>query len=304
MSTLTQLTDIQARVAHEIIAYIRRENIQIGTHLPEVKLAQVAGTSRFPVRAALKYLEEHGILRSDNHKGFYLDVSITELKIIAQKLFFKAEDPVYLLIAEYRLCGKLPDIVTESQLMRLFSASRFVIQKALSRIQEEGWIEKRAGKGWVFLAMIDSLEAFNESYDLRQLIEPAGILRPSFRVDMSILKECRRQQEFIANKGYAFMTPFELFEASTRFHEVIAVCSGNRFAVQTIKRLNQLRRLVEYQHAKVRPARKIHAENHLEIIDALYAKDFTRAASMMKEHLEKSRKEKIDQNLFVFRKRT
>ena len=76
------------------------------------------------------------------------------------------------------------------------------------------------------------------------------------------------------------------------------MCSGNRFAAQTVRRLNQLRRLVEYRHAKMRPARKQHAENHLDMIEAIYAGDFITAAAMMKAHLDKSRREKISQNLF------
>ena len=292
------LTDTQARVAHEIIAYIRRENVPVGTHLPEAQLAEVVGTSRFPVRIALKYLAEQGVVRSDNNKGFFLESPTADLLAVSEKVSEKAEDPIYLKIAEYRLCGELPDVVTEADLMRIFSASRFVIQRTFSRIQEEGWVERRAGRGWMFLPMIDSPEAFEECYDLRQAIEPAGILSPKFRADLPILEECRKQQEFIASGGYEFMTEFELFEAGSRFHEVIAVCSGNRFAAQTVRRLNQLRRLVEYRHAKMRPARKQHAENHLDMIAAIKTGDFIRAAAMMKAHLDTSRREKISRNLF------
>ena len=294
----TALTEIQTRVAHEIVAYIRRENMQPGTHLPEPHLAKIVGTSRFPVRAALRHLAESGIVRSDSNKGFFLEASTTELQDVFEKYSTNAEDPIYLKIAEYRLCGTLPDVLAETDLMRMFSASRFVIQRTLSRIQQEGWIERRAGRGWSFLPMIDSPEAFEESYVLRQWIEPSGILSPSFRPDLPILEECRKQLEFISNGGYESMTQFELFEASSRFHEVIAICSGNRFAVQTIRRLNQLRRLVEYQHARIRPARKAHADDHLAIINEILAGDFLGAAAHMREHLDKSRREKLAQNLF------
>lgn len=294
------LTDTQARVAHEIIAYIRRENIQVGMHLPETLLAEVVGTSRFPVRIAMKYLAEHGVVRSDNNKkGFFLESPTADLLVVSEKVSAKVEDPTYLKIVDYRLSRKLPDVVTEADLMRIFSVSRFVIQRIFTRILEEGWVERRAGRGWMFLPMIDSPEAFEESYDLRQAIEPAGILSPKFRANLPILEECRKQQEFIASGGYEFMTHFELFEAGSRFHEVIAICSGNRFAAQTIRRLNQLRRLIEYRHARIRPARKQHAEMHIAMIDAIYAGDFIGAAAMMKAHLDKSRREKISQNLFA-----
>ena len=295
----TPLTEIQARVAHEIVAHIRRENLVPGTHLPEPHLAKIVGTSRFPVRAALRYLADLGVVRSDSNKGFFLQASTGDLLAVSEKFSSAAEDPVYLKIAEYRLCGKLPDVVAETDLMRIFSVSRFVIQRAFSRIQQEGWVERRAGRGWMFLPMIDSPEAFEESYALRQWIEPAGILSPSFRPDLPILEECRKQLEFISNGGYEFMSQFELFEASSRFHEVIAICSGNRFAVQTIRRLNQLRRLVEYRHAKIRPARKLHADDHLLIIQDILAGNFLGAAARMRDHLDKARREKLVQNLFT-----
>ena len=294
------LTEIQARVAHEIVAYIRRENLDTGTHLPETQLAKVVGTSRFPVRAALSHLADLGVVRSDSNRGFFLSAPTTTLKAVAENFSLAAEDPIYLKIAEYRLCGRLPDVVLETELMKMFSASRFVIQRAFSRIQQEGWVERRAGRGWLFLPMIDSPEAFEESYAFRQSIEPAGILSASFRPDLPELEECRKQQELICQGGYQFMTQIELFESSARFHETIALCSGNRFAVQTIRRLNQLRRLVEYKHAKQRPARKSHAEDHLTIINDILQGNLIGAASRMRDHLDRSRTEKISQDLFVW----
>ena len=75
----TPLTEIQARVAHEIVAHIRRENLAPGTHLPEPHLAKIVGTSRFPVRAALRYLADLGVVRSDSNKGFFLQASTSDL---------------------------------------------------------------------------------------------------------------------------------------------------------------------------------------------------------------------------------
>ncbi len=293
------LTEIQTRVAHEIVAYIRRENLNTGTHLPEIQLAKIVGTSRFPVRIALMHLERLGVVKSDSNRGFFLNAPTSDLMAVAEEFSVVAEDPIYLKIAEYRLCGKLPDTVLETDLMSTFSVSRAVIKRALSRIQEEGWVERRAGRGWLFLPMINSPEAYDESFAFRQSIEPAGIMSPSFRADLPSLEECRKQQEFICQGGYQFMTQTELFEASARFHETIAICSGNRFAVQTIRRLNQLRRLVEYKHAKQRPVRKLHAKDHLAILDDIIRGDLVSAASRMNSHLDRSRREKISKDLFV-----
>jgi DNA-binding GntR family transcriptional regulator len=293
------LTEIQTRAAYDIVAHIRRGNIEVGTHLAEIPLAQAIGTSRFPVRAALKYLETLGVVHNDSNRGGYcLNVPTSELTAVAEKFSTAAEDPVYLKIAEYRLSGRLPDTVSETNLMNMFSASRFVIRKAFSRIQQEGWAKRRSRYGWTFLPMIDSPEAYDECVVFRQSIEPAAILYPLFRPDLPVLEECRKQQEFISQRGYKFMTPVELFEAGAGFHETLMLCSGNRFALQTVRHLNQLRRLVEYRHAKQRQVRQQHAQDHVAIIDDILDGNRISAAARLHKHLECTRG-KITPELFA-----
>lgn len=287
------LTTLQTRVLREIIVHARRENLPEGAHLAESHLAQVVGTSRFPISAALAHLAELGLALHDRNRGYFLAVPASSLADAAQEWSAAAEDPLYLEIARGRQGGGLPDVVNEADLMEQFGVSRNTLRKVLSRIQQEGWIERRAGHGWEFLPMIDSPEAYEESYALRLAIEPAGILSPKFRVDMPALEACRKQQEFIAGDGYRTMTPIELFEANSRFHETIAACSGNRFILQTVRRLDQLRRLVEYMQAEKRLPRKEQAEEHLAILDALQKGDFLAAATLMREHLDGARRQKV-----------
>jgi len=180
----------------------------------------------------------------------------------------------------------------EADLMREFSVGRAILRKVLSRIQQEGWIERRPGHGLEFLPTIDSVEAYEESYALRLAVEPAGLLSPKFRPNRVLLDACRKQQEFIAGAGYRTMTPIELFEANARFHETIAEFSGNRFFVQTVRRMDQLRRLVEYMQAEHRLPRKEQAVEHLAILDAIATGDYLDAATKMREHLDGARRAK------------
>lgn len=39
-----------------------------------------------------------------------------------------------------------------------------------------------------------------------------------------------------------------LFEVNSRLHQAIIVCSGNSFFVESLKRIDTLRRLMEYRH--------------------------------------------------------
>jgi DNA-binding GntR family transcriptional regulator len=60
-------------------------------------------------------------------------------------------DDTYFTIAEDRLSGKLPDRVSESELMRLYDLPRGRLLKILSRIADDRWIERLPGHGWEFL---------------------------------------------------------------------------------------------------------------------------------------------------------
>ena len=283
---------MQTRVLREIVVHARRENLDAGTHLAEPYLAQIVGTSRFPVSAALAHLSEIGVVKHERNQGYFLAVPAADLQTLAQEWSDAAEDPLYLKIARARLAKKLPDLVSEADLMREFSVGRAILRKVLSRIQQEGWIERRPGHGLEFLPTIDSVEAYEESYALRLAVEPAGLLSPKFRPNRVLLDACRKQQEFIAGAGYRTMTPIELFEANARFHETIAEFSGNRFFVQTVRRMDQLRRLVEYMQAEHRLPRKEQAVEHLAILDAIATGDYLDAATKMREHLDGARRAK------------
>lgn len=293
-----KLSPLQARVARDIIAYVREQNLGAGFHLTELGLGKAVKTSRTPIKYALHYLAERGMLVHDRNRGYFLAKAANELTAFAQELSGISDDPIYQKIAVMRLNRQLDAQVAETDLMRLFQVSRGALRAVLMRIQQEGWIEQRAGQGWQFLPMIDSIEAYEENYAFRSVTEPAGLLAPTFMLDAGALERCKRQQQAIAAGGYLSMTPQELFEANAQFHETLASFSGNRFHLQTIRRLDQLRRLVEYRQADKRSARKEQAEEHLAILAYLEQGDRTAAADHMRRHLDRARRHKVAADIF------
>ncbi|MFC5521576.1 GntR family transcriptional regulator [Polaromonas jejuensis] len=293
ISSPSELTPLQTKVAREIVALVRREGRRAGEHLPEVQLSEQIGTSRSPVQAALRHLSSLGVLQQDLNRGYFLVQDAKDWGAVAARFSSLPDDPLYLAIAEDRQAGKLPDEVTEAELMRRFDVARSTLRKVLARISEEGWIEQRVGHGWCFSSMIDSPEAYEESYLFRQAVEPMGLLGPSFRFDALQLKELRREQQRIVDGGFKSMTAIELFEANSRFHETLAQWSNNRFVLQSVKRINQLRRLVEYRQASQRGARQTQAQEHLGILDAISQHEFVLAASLMRAHLDGARRGKV-----------
>ncbi len=292
------LTALQKRVAREVIAYVRRERLPIGHHLAESHLAQTLNTSRTPVKFVLNHLAERGMLKHDRNRGFFLAQAADELNELVQEIAEAEEDSVYRRFVALRLSRQLPEQFTEIELMRQFGVSRAELRAALLRMQQEGWAEQRSGQGWKMLPVIDSIEAYEESFAFRSIIEPAGLLSPTFQIDRELLANCRKQQTFIAEGGYLSMTIEELYEANSRFHEIIAGFSGNRFLLQSLKRLDRLRRLVEYRVDVSRKHRRAQVEQHLEILDLIEQGDRLAAADRMRAHLEGARRKKVDAALF------
>ncbi|MEN9539466.1 MAG: hypothetical protein RLZZ126_1701 [Pseudomonadota bacterium] len=290
---LPELTALQQRVAREIVSLVRREGLPAGDHLPEVQLAERIGTSRSPVQAALRYLARQGVVQHDVNRGFFLACDALSWDDVSARLLSTPDDPLYLGIAEARRLGKLPDEVSEAELMRLFGVARSGLRKVLARILAEGWITQNVGHGWSFQPMIDTPEAYEESYLFRQAIEPTGLMSPSFRADAAGIADLRREQQRIVDGGFHTMTAIELFEANSRFHETLAQWSGNRFVAQAVRRINQQRRLVEYGQASRRQARQTQAQEHLHILDALAVHDFVQAAGLMRAHLDGARRAKV-----------
>lgn len=288
-----QLTNLQQHTLRKIILHVRQERFPAGHHLTANSLAQHLGVSRSPVNAALAYLAETGVVTHDRNRGFFLNRSADELGEKIGPLMVQSEDPLYQRIIDLRLNKKIENQVLETDLMRILDTSRSNVGRVLSRIQTEGWIERRTGLGWEFLPMIDSTEAYEESYFFRLTLEPAALLCPGFNPDKKELAECLEQQQFIVDSGYLSMTPYELFESNCRFHELITLWSHNRFFYQSLVRLNKLRRLVEYRQSKERNPRRDQAREHVSILTSISQGDTIEAARQIKRHLNDARTSKI-----------
>lgn len=291
------MNELHRSLAEKIVRHIRTSAMTPGQHLTEASLQEILGTSRQPIRSALGFLSELGVLERVPNRGFFVsDASRAGTTGVAADE--TSEEAIYLRIADDRLTKGLPDRVSENDLMRRYGVSRLALRRILTRISGEGWIERNEGRGWTFAALIDSVEAYRECYDLRQVIEVHGLRSPEFRLDRAALAELRRRQEFVANGGWRNLNQMELFETNSEFHEGLAELSGNRFLVATVQKLNHLRRLVEYR--QILNTDQVIGQNaeHLAILDALDAGDANMAADLMSAHLGKAKQRKARAEMF------
>ncbi|MDG4717843.1 MULTISPECIES: GntR family transcriptional regulator [Thalassospira] len=292
---------LHIQLAQRILLFARTSGLEAGHHFTETSLQHLLGTSRGPIRAALNYLSDQGFLEKRPNRGFFL-LSVPNDALDRISDAPEADDErIYLAIAADRLASTLEEKVTEAELMRRYDVPRYSLRRVLGRISSEGWIERKAGNGWLFLPMIDSVEAYRESYALRQILEPAGLQAEGFKANITVLKHLKTQQEFIHDKGFETLGQIELFEANSQFHESLAEMSGNRFLAQSVAKQNQLRRLVEYRQTIDRARVKRQTEQHLEIIDALLTGNNTKAAELLRRHIGGASEEKAQPNIFSSR---
>ena len=137
-------------------------------------------------------------------------------------------DDIYFTIAEDRLSGKLPDRVSESELIRLYDLPRGRLLKILSRIAEDRWIERLPGHGWEFLPTLTSPEAYAEGYRFRAVIDPRRC-GSVFPYDPVAIRSARARRIASARWRSAPAVADALFEVSSGFHEMLVGFSGNQF---------------------------------------------------------------------------
>ena len=280
-------TSLTAQLAAQILDHIRSNELARGQHLPSQALADTFRVSRAPVNSAFEFLENMGVVRFEANRGYFLATDakdLTDLKLLVNDE--GEEDDSYFEMAEDRLAGKLPQQVTENELMRRYDLPRSRLVKILNRIAREGWIERLPGHGWEFRQTLTSRHSYEASYRFRATIESAAVLEPTFRIDRDAFRKAREQQQALLDGGFVRLSRAQLFKINSELHETIVACGGNEFFLDSLKRVNRLRRLIEYRVTLDRSRLTRQCREHLEILDLLEAGKTQEASAYLRRHIE------------------
>lgn len=267
----------------QIVELVRAEELPVGAHLPAQWLADRLRVSRSPVNEALELLQSQGIVRREPNRGYFL-ATAPATELVAQEAA-NSEDASYFRIAEDRLRGELPDQFTEAMLRRRYGLTAAQLQAVLARISDEGWARKKPGYGWEFSAMLTTPESLLQSYRLRLAIEPAALLEPGYRIDRQVIARCRAAELHLLQGGIETDTADQLHDRGVRFHESLVEGSGNPFFIDTMRRVNRVRRLLSYRSMRDRSRYQEHCDQHLMLLDLLERERNEEAAEVMREHL-------------------
>lgn len=277
---------LQLDLAQQISAMIRDGEAGIGDHLTEEALAQQLGVSRSPVRAALRLLQERGMVEKRTNAGVFVTEAAASLSAEFLGDDVLNEDTLYRAIIADRANNSLGDTLSENELMSRYGATKRPLNRVLLRMNREGLVERRKGRGWQFLPMLDSETAKDESYRIRLVLECASLREPTFRVDADELRRVREAHENFLVLAPEAQNPFAFFEMSAAFHEMLGLFSGNRFFHEVISKQSKLRRFEEFASYNSGVGRLGEAAlEHLEIIRAIERGDLEWAEALLRRHL-------------------
>lgn len=277
-----------------VLELIRQEGLETGAHLPAQWLADQLNVSRTPVNDALAFLHTKGILQREKNRGYFIAKAVDSANPAVRKKLGLAQadaaSQAYFQIADDLLKGELPEAVSEVLLKSRYELTSSQLQAVLHRIAQEGWAQKKPGYGWEFSTMLTTPDSLLQSYRLRLALEPAALLEPGYRLDPKVIEQCRSAEHHLLEGGIETDTPDQLHERGVRFHESLVAASGNPFFIDTIRRVNRVRRLISYRSMQDRQRYKEHCQQHLALLDLLEAGRNAEAADAMREHLTRTLK--------------
>ncbi|OXJ07970.1 GntR family transcriptional regulator [Burkholderia sp. AU6039] len=280
---------IDRSIATQIVELIKTEGLAVGAHLPAQMLADRLRVSRSPVNEALALLHEKGILTRERNRGFFVAKPVIEpLSDVVDELGLGEADvitSVYFRIADDRLKGELPDEFSEQLIRTRYGLTNAQLTAVLGRIAQEGWAERKPGYGWQFSPMLTTPDSLLKSYRLRLALEPAALLEPGYRLEPKVLERCREVEKHLLAGGIEADTADQLHDRGVRFHESLVEASGNSFFIDTIRRVNRVRRLLSYRSMQDRERYVEHAKQHLHVLELLERERNEEASEELRQHL-------------------
>lgn len=168
----------------------------------------------------------------------------------------------------------------EQQLAMLFDCSRTIVREALTRLAVRGIVTVSARRGWYVVE--PSQDEAREAFDARRVIE-TGLIRAAKGVDKAALKRLHahivREQAAVAGSDVGLRS-FLLGD----FHVCLAECLGNTLLADTLRDFTARTTLIAMRSQSSADAAQSCAE-HVQIVEALEARDLARAEKLMAQHL-------------------
>lgn len=173
--------------------------------------------------------------------------------------------------------------LTHQGLAEMIGVSRTPIRESLERLYQEGFVTRIHNRGF-FVAEIDADEA-HDLYGTREALEVYQLGR-TFEVGIPA-EGLRKLVE--VNKRYHSMVKQNLSRdrlmADREFHMTLAGMTGNQYLCRTLDAIFE-RVILKRRVDGLNDVKGIEShQDHIDLIDALRAKDQTRAQRILRNHI-------------------
>ncbi|SIQ16134.1 GntR family transcriptional regulator [Marinobacterium stanieri] len=279
------VTALQARLADQIVQWLKQQGAPQGFRLRESALADQFQVSRSPIRAALGLLEQQGWVESLPYRGVELRVPASELSLFEENLDESDPQDLYMAFLIDRFLSELPAAFSERELQQRYGASRSEVQRLLVQLEVDGIVQPGKGYKWLLSDNLNNAQSHYESYRCRLMMEPAALLEPEWTLDTeSVEALLERHQQAIAQPEQ--VPAAQLFALSADFHELLMHCSGNRFLVAMMKQQNRLRKPSDLLSMQLHTSVEKACRRRMAILEALLQGRNREASELLRALLE------------------
>ncbi len=276
------------RISKSIKQKVYSGELSVGAHLGVQRIADEFNVSRSPSREALLELAEEGVLEQISNRGFFVAEVDESALADRDQVISLEEPPEYYQLSEDWLNGEIDADVTEQYLQKRYNLTKFQVVDILNAAARVGWAEPKPGYGWRLLEVAKTAETLEQIYKVRALIEPAALLEPTFRHDMTFLNRLRDEQKALLDGEIETLPADALSQTGVRFHESLTSLADNAVYSMLLAKVNKMRRLIEYRSMIDRKRFYKQAREHIEIVELVIAGNNLEAAHLIKRHLSGS----------------
>lgn len=275
--------NVSVQIAADIMGLIAARRMAPGHHLPTQELADRFRVSRWPIQEALKILAAKGVARYERNRGYFVCDTSSDPESLGLRPQHSAR--AYFQLATDYFEGALDDQVSETYLRQRYNLTRGQLAELLTRINREGWAERRTGYGWTFAKVLRTPEALRKSYEFRIAIEPASLLVPNYDLPMEEIERCLAVENELLSADIETIPADSLYEKNMHFHETIVAASNNHFFLESLRSINRLRRLFAYKTMSKRIGYYRQHYEHRLILGLLAERRQQEASDALRQHL-------------------
>jgi DNA-binding GntR family transcriptional regulator len=299
--------EVAGQPLYEVIYEVLRAHLSAGKFptglvLGEANVARAFATSRIPAAAALKRLNEEGLLAEFEGRGYLAgaDGEATPVRKPLHDAGLELPDELKARLAVRTTPGRIyPDVehrvatclaygrfmLNEKALAEHYGVSRAVAHDVLARLERTGIISQDSNQRWYAGPLTPEL--VREHFQMRWLLEPAALIDAAPRIPR---EELIGKQDHVAHLKDGHKRPRLLERIEEELHiELTARCHNSQ--LKYALRRSQLPLFATHStYRRFQDAEEIvrMAGEHWSVFDHLLAGDPRSAAKALEAHLKRS----------------